>query len=159
MSPAASMAALPIQRLTPSFGANVSPWTSLRAAPSGLWISYQRTPAWLLPALTVWLATSTSSVSMRRYCRRFISRSASGSSVCDVPRWAMQPVGKSWLQNAQVYWGTVRLVGPGDVVVAGVGKSGLNRHVRKLLPRPVDEEVSIPPMYSASPAGGTWVAL
>src|SRR4051812_35387988 len=158
MSPLPFIAALPIQRLTPSAGAKVESCTTFGLPPSGASISYHRTPAWLEPTLTVWLATRTSAVPTRRYCRRFISRSDRGSSVRLVPRCAIQPLEYAWPQNAYVYGVTAMLVGPERVEVPVV-KSGVKRHVWNVLPVPLAEDVSTLPMYSASPVGGTWLAL
>src|SRR4051812_6931906 len=86
MSPFPSIAALPIQREVPSFGAYVPCWKTVGA--DGVRISYQRTPV-AVPAVTLWLTTSASWSPKLRYASRYIRRSASESSFWVVPPCGM----------------------------------------------------------------------
>src|SRR3954453_7282522 len=120
MSPAPSIAMLPIQRYVAS-GAYVPCWNTL-AAPVGLRSSYQRTPT-EVPAVTAWLTTSASWSPKFRYARRYISRSASESSFCVTPGCGMQvppPL------HAALNGATAIDVGPVKVVLAEFDQSTWN---------------------------------
>src|SRR5438093_344453 len=132
MSPPASMAALAIHRCRPSAGANVLCWATNGLLP-GERISYQRTPARLLPTLTVCVTTRDSWPSAkRRYWRRFMSRSLSVSSFLDLfVGWGTQ----SWkLQRLKLYGETATLAGDGLKVPVGVDQSTWNCQSWKVLP-------------------------
>src|SRR5258708_14266744 len=143
MSPAWSMAMLPIQRKLES-GANVDCWATM-GVPLGFWSSYQRTPP-LLPAVTEWFTTSDSWVPKLRYARRYIRRSASESNCWLVPGWGTQVPPPHSAPKAV----TGITVGPVNVELAGVVKStwNLNRF-RLLLPKNIRK--------LGEPAGGAVV--
>src|SRR5215469_16497716 len=92
MSPNLSIAMLPIHREF-ALGANVPCWNTV-GVPLGLRTSYQRTPVTDFPptvTVTEWLTTSASCPSLNlRQASRYISRSASESSLLRVLRWGMQ---------------------------------------------------------------------
>src|SRR5689334_14073501 len=115
MSPALSMAILPIQRNLLS-GANVLCCATV-GVPAGLSISYQRIPP-LLPATTEWFTISTSFVPRLRYARRYIRRSARESSWFVVPDCGTHvPPLHSGVNDA-----TGIAVGPVNVELEGVAK-------------------------------------
>src|SRR5437868_4164158 len=125
--------------------------------PLGSRISYQRTAAWLLPTLTVWLVTSDSWSPKLRYSSRYISRSASGSSPWFVPGWVMQSVvvpgvgGTAGQLNDWLNGAVVSPIGPVKLDAAGSVQSTWNRY-RAIPLVPVS-----PANTSGEPAGGCTV--
>src|SRR5262249_44970034 len=141
MSPALSIAMLPIQREFPSAGAKVPCWNKVgapaaRVVPLVLRSSYHRTPVTLeclLPlTLTEWLTTRDSFVPKLRYANRYIKRSPSESSDSLVPGCGMQlpPL------QASVKAATDTLVGPENDELAGFAKSTWNfQRLSELVPK------------------------
>src|ERR1043166_6649231 len=114
MSPTWSIAIEPIQRYAES-GAYVPCWNTV-GVPFGLRNSYQRMPT-ELPAVTLWSTTSDSWSPKFLYASRYISLSASESSLFVVPDCAMHaPPPLQAGENAA----TGTDVGPVMLVFAGV---------------------------------------
>src|SRR3954464_12216501 len=90
MSPTLSIAMLGIQRNRPSAGAKVPDWNTENVPVRGLRSSYQRMPDGVFrPVETLWDRSSASWPPMLRYARRYIARSDSESSCCEVPLCGM----------------------------------------------------------------------
>src|ERR1041384_3678824 len=122
---------LPIQRELLS-GEKVPCWMMPGAPEVRLWSWYQRTPSTsFLPlplTLTDWFTTadSTPLASVEaRYEKRYMSRSASESSLVAVPGCGMQAPPP----HAGVNAATAMLVGPVNVALAGLAKSEWKRQM------------------------------
>src|SRR3954453_24026919 len=96
MLPCLSEAMLPIQREIPSLAASVPCWNTVAVAPERR-SSYQRTlvvlvglPLPVPPTATDWLTRRDCVPARLRYAIRYMRRSASESSLFDVPGCGMQ---------------------------------------------------------------------
>src|SRR5215469_13915221 len=144
MSPDWSMAMLGIQRNVAS-GANVPCWKIVGDPPLSR-SSYQRT-ATEEPLVTLCAATSASWSPKFRYASRYMSRSPSESSCCDVPDCGMQvPL----LPQASLKEFTASVLGPVNVELAGVVKSTWNWNAASVFALAPSERSVL-----GSPAGGS----
>src|SRR3954466_5157664 len=151
-SPLWSIAALPIQRQTPSLGAWVLCCPQAGVPDVTPLISHQRTPERpplhvlpLPPTQTLWLPTSASWPSeKRRYAARNIERSPSADSRDEVPA-----CGTQLEKQSSVYAAGVRVPPTVNVEFAGVPKSAWKRQILQVV-------VSSPDCMTGSgaPAGG-----